>query len=488
MANGFCMGKLRIPVLLLLFATAAVMEATRLSSLSTLSTSDIWMHLASGLWILKNHAVPRSGIFSQASASAWVDTSWWFDVKAALLYRMIGLRAIPVIAMSLKTLLAIVTFLLGGGLRGRFWPAAALSAVVQYVLGGVQPGPTYVSLFFFAVELILLFESRSTGKDRLLYWLPALFLVWANFDDQFVYGIGCLVLFLGRLAWEGRARAGTSSLLKTAGTCAALSVITSFVTPYFWRPYGVFFARFTSAAAQHMPDYEAMRFHQPQDYVLLLLAMAAFFSLGLRRSRDVFQIALLAGCAVLAFHSQRDTWLVALAAVAVVGQQIASVKSLPTKDTENTEECTGFKTIAGCAAIAIAVVVVAAFTLIPNNGEALLARIGQAYPVKAGDYIREHQLPQPLFNAFEWGGFLAWYLPGYPVAIDGRTGPYDDEFVNQYAKAMNAEIPYTQFSAMASAQTLLLQKKSVMGQALANVPAFRVAYSDDVAIVLTRQP
>jgi hypothetical protein len=479
------MSKLRIPVLWLLFTTAALIEATRLSSLATLSSSDVWMHLASGLWILKHHAVPRSGIFSQASAAAWVDASWWFDVKTALLYRMIGLRAIPAIEMSLKTLLAIVAFILGGGLRGRFWPAVGLSAVVQYILGGVQPGPTYCSIFFFAVELILLFAVRYGGRVRLLYWLPVLFLVWAQFDDQFVYGIGCLVVFVGATAWENR-RAADPALIKMAVISAGLSVIASFITPYFWQPYGVFFAGFTSEASQHLPDFEAMKFHRPQDYLLLLLTMAAFLALGLRRSRDLFQILLLAGCAALAFHSQRDGWLVAVAAIGVIGEQISEQKPLTAKYAKVREGIGG----AVCAAAGVSCVVVflAAFLLIPGNRETLLAKAGQAYPLKASDSIREHSLPQPMFNAFEWGGFLAWYLPEYPVAIDGRAGLYDDEFVTQYSKAMNADVPYTAFPAMANAQTLVLQKKSLMGQALVNVPAFHVAYSDDVAVVLTRQP
>ena len=42
------------------------------------------------------------------------------------------------------------------------------------------------------------------------------------------------------------------------------------------------------------------------------------------------------------------------------------------------------------------------------------------------------------------------------------------------------------YPAMANAGTLLLQRHSLMGEALSTVPAFRVEYRDDVAVVLTR--
>jgi hypothetical protein len=124
---------------------------------------------------------------------------------------------------------------------------------------------------------------------------------------------------------------------------------------------------------------------------------------------------------------------------------------------------------------------------IPRDHDQLLARVGRGYPVQACNFIREHGLPQPLFNAIEWGGFLIWYLPEDPVAIDGRADLYGEETVSQYFKAMNADIPYTAYPAMGQARMLLLQRKSLMGDALSTLPRFKVAYSDDVAVVLLPQ-
>jgi len=52
---------------------------------------------------------------------------------------------------------------------------------------------------------------------------------------------------------------------------------------------------------------------------------------------------------------------------------------------------------------------------------------------------------------------------------------------------MNADVPYREYPAVADAQTILLPKNSIMAAGLSSVPIFKVAYSDEVAIVLTRK-
>ena len=476
------MAKLRIPAMLVLFSAAAAIEAFRLTSLSSLNNCDIWWHLSSGLWMLQRHSFPHTGIFSQSSARPWIASSWVYDLLLAVLYKLLALRAIPWLLMCFKAVLAVLTFMLAGGLRGRFWFALGLSVVAQYILGAVQPGPAYFSALFFGIELLLLLEARNTGNARLLWWLPALFVVWANLHVQFVYGVAVLLLFIGAVALDQFQSVSALLSVGQIGKIVGASLAATLVTPYFYGPYAVFFRTTFSSANKYLPEFQALGFRQPQDYLLLLLGMAAFLALGLRRSRDIFLIALLAFSLGIAFYSQRDIWLVTLASLAVIGQTSRKEAMLGSDERERFGR-TPWSAIAGAAAIAILVFLVR----VPRDREVLLAKIGQSYPVAASDYIREHQLGQPLFNAYEWGGFLTWYLPEYPVAIDSRASLYGADTVTEYSKVMNAEVPYTEYPAVADAQTIVLPKKANMAAALGSVPRFQVLYNDDVAVVLTRR-
>jgi hypothetical protein len=483
---------LRVLAIVVLFAGAGFHESVRQNCLNNITNGDFWWHLRVGLGILQSHAVPHSGLYSQAAALPWMDSSWFYDLLVATGYRVLDLRFLPLLAIACKVALAVVTFILAGGSRGRFWTAVALSAATQYILTSLQPLPVFCSILAFGVELTLLLECRRTGSVRPLYWVPLLFLLWANLHWQFVGGIAVLLLFVATcLVEQWGMRAGISWLerpanppLKALGAVTAASLIATVITPYGWNIYGLFFSQATSAANRYFPDYQALRFRSPQDYLLLLLTMAAFLALGMRRSRDVFQIALLVVCTAFSFHVQRDVWLVTLAAVAILANPIQETRSQTERDTIQGSALQ----LLAASGLAVLLLVAATMIHLPQSREAMLAKIGQEYPVGAADYIREHHLPQPLFNSFPWGGFLTWYLPEYPVAIDGRTDLYGADFNIQYAKAMNAEVHYSTFPALNQAGTLLLEKNSLMGTALANVPAFKVAYSDDVAIVLVREP
>ena len=126
------------------------------------------------------------------------------------------------------------------------------------------------------------------------------------------------------------------------------------------------------------------------------------------------------------------------------------------------------------------VVCVAAACRIPSSSEALLNKIAKNFPVRASDYIRENHLPTPLFNEYQWGGFLTWYLPEYPVAIDGRRDLYGEEINLRYFQVTNAEVPLNTDPAFAGAQTFLLPASSPMAEALATIPDFKVVYRDDL--------
>jgi hypothetical protein len=477
--------------LLVLFAVAGFHESIRQASLNSITNGDFWWHLRTGMGILANHAVPHSGLYSQSASLPWMASSWLYDVLVAVGFKLLDLRTPAVLAIVFKFALAVLTFLLAGGLRGKFWTAVVLSAAAQYILGAMPPLPLYCSVLAFAVELILLMQCRATGNVRRLYWLPLLFLLWANIDVQFVIGIFLLLLFVvatlierwgthAKIAWLKRPALPSPKAIQVL---FGASLLVTALTPYGASGYHVFFEQVTSAANAYFPGYQSLRFRSPQDYLLLLLVMAAFLALGMRRSRDLFQIALLVLCSMAAFHAQRDAWLVTLAAVAIIGNSVRQ------SNLQSGLEDTRIPARQFLSAAALALVLLAIVTAVhlPRGRPALLSEIGEGYPVAAADYIREYQLPQPLFNSFPWGGFLTWYLPEYPVAIDGRTDLYGDDFNIQYAKVMNADAHYSTFPPLAQAGTILLEKKSLMGSALPHVAGFNQVYADHVAVVLVRE-
>ncbi len=72
---------------------------------------------------------------------------------------------------------------------------------------------------------------------------------------------------------------------------------------------------------------------------------------------------------------------------------------------------------------------------LPSNDriEAWLNRRGDdlpGYPTAAAEFVESsvHRSTGKLINEFDWGGYLAWKLPGYQILLDGRTQLYSPDF------------------------------------------------------------
>ena len=443
--------------------------------------------------MLENHAIPRTGLFSQYPDLRWDDSTWGFDLLVGSAYRILGLRALPLLLMTLKVAVALATFLLARSRSTGFWYSVALSVVAQYVITGLHPLAYVFSIFFLVAVLGFLLNSRKSGSVARLYWLPLLFVTWANLHVQFVLGLILLVLFVIAVfverwlrtmgvAWL---RSTTSPLsLRPVGAIAMASLLATFITPYGYRLFSAFFATsYNNVGFEHFSEMSAIRFRRPQDYVLMLLVMMAFLALGRRRSLELFELLILLGVTVLAFRIQRDGWIVVLAAVAV----LAGSSFLERDESQLTKGTAWeWRVVAAITAIILAIAV----ARMPGR-IALMNRMDENFPAKACDYIVTNKLPGPLFNEYSFGSFLTWYLPSYPVVVDSRVELYGNTILAEYFDVIGGKERLDSHPMIAGAGTLLLERNSAIAKALKNLPAlssqYRLVYSDNLADVFVPQ-
>ncbi|MGD0507705.1 MAG: hypothetical protein ABSA27_07905 [Terriglobales bacterium] len=499
---------LQIPVLVCLFTGAALYEAFQVSAVSN---SDIWWHLRTGVWMLQNHALPHNGLFSQYDSLPWIASSWGYDVLLAGLYKLLGLRSLPVMLMGFRVVLALLTFLLAGGWRGSFWAAMLVSAVAQYICLDLEPLPIFFSVLFFGVELVLLLESHRSSSARPLFWLPLLFLLWANLDVEFLVGLALLSLFLlaevifpaSRTLGASQGNPWSTVSAATRAAAFATSALASLVTPYGIHLFGdAFRDAYGKATFQYLPNMYPMGFRRPRDFVLSLLVMAGFLALGRKRSWDLAKMSVMVATTLLAFRITRDGWCAVLVAVAIIGDELCAGAS--TAETLHTESATqnGVQRVSSAvvtsflrrdkllAAVLVAVIFVAAVISLslPVRTNEVKSKLEKTFPVRACNFIQANNLPRPMFNPYEWGGFLIWYLPEYPVSIDGRIGLYGDDLFTHYLNVIGGGQRLESEPSFSNAGTILLEKNSEVATALMTIPSlsshYRVVYSDEIAVVI----
>ena len=481
----------RRPIQLLVLAGLLTAVAARalLLKFSVLDL-DVWWHLKVGDWIVEHRAFPHTGILSRTAANRpWAAYSWGYEVLLSRAYAWFGLVGVGMFGTLLTLGVAYAVYWMVRRLSGNFWVACILATVTcSAFLFSLMPRPVFFSMILFAVTLTLLLESQRTGRAELLYWLPLVFLVWANCHIQFVYGIFVVGLFTAvHLFQQLSAHRGTAPDFALPSRLPARKLIFIFTAcvlatclgPYSYHLYAVVFAY----AGSRFPytfirEFQALNFRAVSHYVELLLAVAAFFTLGRQKRVDLFKLALLSVATVVAFRTMRDSWFLCITAAACIA------------DTWGTEgEREPAETLPQTAGV-LAAVALLSFLIARNVGfdaRGLDAAMSSVFPVKAVNFLRQNPQPGPLYNTFDWGGFLTWYMPDYPVAIDGRTDLYGDELDTQFFKTQQGDASYVDDPYLNESQIVLLSKKDGLASVLLSDARFSLIFQDSLAVVFARR-
>jgi hypothetical protein len=107
-----------------------------------------------------------------------------------------------------------------------------------------------------------------------------------------------------------------------------------------------------------------------------------------------------------------------------------------------------------------------------------------SYPVAACDYLRETNLPGPVFNEYNVGGYLMFCLgKEYPVFIDQRSWLlYDNEFWGRVLEATRSRKAFDALLADYPAPWAMTQY-SKLGALVGTSPSWRPVYFDDQVVV-----
>jgi hypothetical protein len=138
-------------------------------------------------------------------------------------------------------------------------------------------------------------------------------------------------------------------------------------------------------------------------------------------------------------------------------------------------------------AVGVVVAVLAVGTmrqLSPANLEDELANV---FPVAAVKVARAGNYPGPLYNTFDWGGFLIWRLPEHPVSMDGRSNIHGDRRVWRSYRTSVGQTGWDADEELRSARLVILPAGLALTELLSRESDYDLVYKDRVAAVFTRR-
>lgn len=445
----------------------------------SIADPDVGWHLRTGEWILEHHALPHADPFSRVvGGSAWQAYSWLFDLVLLRFYTSLQLKGLVVFTAAMMTLIAAAVYHMTSRLQTDLMKRVLLTAGAMTCIACVgTPRPWLFSMLFFVLELDILMAARREGRNRELLWLPLLFAVWANVHIQFIDGL----LVLAIAASEPLLARWWKSGVHTPPVRIYLLALAASAGAACLNPYGPAIYRIAwqlgsqSGVLDTVSELQALPFRTGSDYLLLFMALAAAGVLFRFRQLAPFETLMLAMAAVLSFRSRRDLWVMAFTAAAILA---AGLPGHP--DQQEPERRPSWAAL--LTALTTAAVFAGSAAWLHLDNAQLEALLAKKMPVQAVEVIRTRHYTGPLFNTYDWGGFLLWNLRE-PVSMDGRAALYGDARIARSLKTWNGGPDWANDPDLKSAAVVIAPHAAALTQLLQTDHRFTVAYQDSVATV-----
>jgi len=469
--------------------------------------SDTFWHLRAGTWMLDNGRLLNFDAFSHTRAGAeWINHSWLSEIPMAILYRLFGFGGLNLATALIVWLTFFAVYHSGSGgsyLRAFIIVLAATASAVYW-----SARPQIVSLLFTALFGYILILYRQRGVNR-LWLLPLLMLLWVNLHGGFAIGFILLgVTFVGELihwlvAWATtQGRTYTQGWATTQGRpygwawLGAIGVLC--VMAVLFNPYGpqMLFYPFRTVSIgvlqNYIQEWQSPNFHAREAQVFIVLWLATFAAVGFSRLRlSVTDFLSFAAFSALALLAARNIAVFAVVAAPILMRHadvaLAELQARfpKLKIADSRTPPPRRLTVLNWTLLGVVVATATVKVALPLAPATTASAIAATSPVGAANYLKQSPTSGPMFNSYNFGGYLAWALyPDLPVYVDGRTDLYDDEFLTEYLNVYTTGPGWEKTLAERGIKVVVTEAASPLARALLQTPGWSARYSDPLAVVL----
>lgn len=455
---------------------------------------DLWWHLRTGELIWKS-GIPREDPFSLTRHGvAWVTHEWLTEALMWIAYSAGGLTAISLLFAMISGAAFLLAFACSPGRPYLAGAIALLGAFAASPSFGARPqvmNMLFLALFVFVAERV---RSASTAPNR-LFLLPAFTIAWVNFHSGYLVGVVVLLVFAAGEIAE-RAVPGSSEAPAVARDragwylgSAIACLLVSVANPNGWNLWIYPFETLGSdLMQQNIIEWRSPDFHLPIYWRFAAMLFLGILSWAVDSRRPPWtHVFLFLGAAAAALLSRRHVPLFAIVAVPIIASSLTgNLRGVPlfARLHGDADRAAG----RGSSLLNRGVVVVGVITLLAATIPKLAANesvIAATYPVAAVDFIERERLDSGrIFNAYIWGGYLVWR--GIRPFIDGRADVYGP-FFGDYLKTSRLTEDWRILLEEYAVDYVLLENGNSLVSLLIASGEWRVAYRDDVAVVLVLQ-
>jgi len=477
---------------------------------------DLGWHLRQGEIIWQTKSFPTTQSFSYNFTDYKIaDFYWLSQVIFYLLVSRLGLISLPLLTSLVGS--GVVLVLLFSSFDREKLKKSALYKGVFFLLAVVLSYGLQLSLhggrpmlfgLVFVAALKILLGKVLHGQRWPLLVLPPLFLAWANFYGDFIYGLWvfvafayfiliCKLLYVKWFPWRQKLFNFVSffgalpeeSLLNWPLVLGVFASLTASALATFINPYGPFLWRSILADVDsfhlsHIQEWGPLNVHNDLGkFMLAVICFCVAFGWYWRKKISLFDLAVIFGLSALLLRFLYPfryllIWSVIPLYLGLtdLGENLASLLDADLLRRRVFFFYPFF--------IAIPVVCGAVFGVNRYFFDDVLQNI---YPVRVLSYLGEKAPGDRVFNEYNWGGYLVWKRPNWPLFIYGQMPAWKQGDESAFRDFINLkENPSRYFEGMKEKYNFdwaLVKSTSILADFWRQKEGWRELYRDETASV-----
>ncbi len=461
--------------------------------------SDQWWHLRAGAVTWEQRSPVTTDQFSYTrEGSRWINHSWLSELLMFLFFRWGDYLGLTFMVVGLAALTVGLIYLqMEGSPLARAFLLVAGIPVIALVW---SPRPQMFSLLCFGV-LAYLLHLYKRQRINLLWVSPLLFIVWSNLHGG--YPLGLLLMFafivgeiLNRLFYQSGDKNFTRNELAQTIFWLGLSALAVIINPNWTSMWSIPFRTVGVRVLQdYIEEWQSPDFHEIQQQTFLWLLLATFGVIGLSRRRlDGSDLLSLVIFAYLGMLARRNIAPFGMIAIPVLSRYLPYIRLNYRnrvlsffQNPEINRKIAKKKSLLINGILIFSITVGVCYKMVyVSSPEIFIQYERQAFPYDAVHWIKANKPKGNLFNSYNWGGYLIWNLPEYPVFIDGRTDLFGDGLLEDYLSLMRGDDGWEQLLDSYEINLILIEKGSALGKALRGSVSWQLDYKDDMAEIYIR--
>lgn len=438
--------------------------------------ADLWWHLRAGQVMAEQNQILLNDIFSYTRSGAeWVNAFWISEILLYGIYKTAGYFGITFFVSIIG---AITFYLISRRLSGNIFINSFILILATITAAPIWgPRPQILSFFLIAVLDNFLVNKRTN------WFLIPLFALWANIHGGWIWGFLLITAHVtGKIIEQLINQEKIWDEIKILIGWSALSALAIGINPNGLGIWNLPFQQINvSLQIQEWlsPDFHNISFH-PFLWMIFLLLICAPFS----KKQNWSQLFKVLGFAYLTFFSQRNIAIFAIVAIPLLSDWVNATLLHFQSD----KRLKPTIQLPRSLRLLINSILVSALIITAIGNAHLVSlpeKVDANYPVKAIQWIKENQPKGNLFNSYNWGGYILWNLPEYPVFIDGRADLYGNKVINQWHAVVSGNQNAIQVLDEWHINLILIEPYWEITKVL-ETNGWKKVYEDELAVVFIR--